>query len=124
MNKVAAANTFDETARVRFVRRLVASGLGQMLATGLQSHVARGWCRLVCLRSCEDRPCHWVPVPSERGQRPFVCLLGIFVVSVVGTRVSSLTRFGDKGLVALFGLPRTIPRNGSSDGGHENYRDR
>ena len=33
---------------------------------------------------------------------------GIFVVSVEGARVSSLTRFGDKSLFATFGLPRTI----------------
>jgi len=33
---------------------------------------------------------------------------GIFVVSVAGARVSSLTRFGDKSLFATFGLPRTI----------------
>jgi RNA polymerase sigma-70 factor (TIGR02960 family) len=33
---------------------------------------------------------------------------GIFVVSVVGEQVSSLTRFGDKSLFATFGLPRTI----------------
>jgi RNA polymerase sigma-70 factor (TIGR02960 family) len=33
---------------------------------------------------------------------------GIFVVSVTGARVSSLTRFGDKSLFATFGLPRTI----------------
>jgi RNA polymerase sigma-70 factor (TIGR02960 family) len=33
---------------------------------------------------------------------------GIFVVSVAGARVSSLTRFGDKSLFATFGLPRTL----------------
>ena len=33
---------------------------------------------------------------------------GLFVVSVTGERVSSLTRFGDKSLFATFGLPRTI----------------
>ena len=33
---------------------------------------------------------------------------GIFVVSVTGERVSSITRFGDKSLLATFGLPRTI----------------
>jgi RNA polymerase sigma-70 factor (ECF subfamily) len=33
---------------------------------------------------------------------------GIFVVSVAGARVSSITRFGDKSLFATFGLPRTI----------------
>lgn len=33
---------------------------------------------------------------------------GIFVVSVTDGRVSLLTRFGDKSLLAVFGLPRTI----------------
>jgi RNA polymerase sigma-70 factor (TIGR02960 family) len=33
---------------------------------------------------------------------------GIFVVSVAGARVSSITRFGDKSLFASFGLPRTL----------------
>jgi RNA polymerase sigma-70 factor (ECF subfamily) len=33
----------------------------------------------------------------------------ILVVSVAGTRVSSLARFGDMSLFASFGLPRTIP---------------
>ena len=35
---------------------------------------------------------------------------GLFVVSVLGERVSSLTRFGDKSLFATFGLPRTLTR--------------
>ena len=33
---------------------------------------------------------------------------GIFVVSVAGERLSSIIRFGDKSLLAIFGLPRTI----------------
>ena len=33
---------------------------------------------------------------------------GIMVLSVAGTRVSSLAKFGDKSLFATFGLPRTI----------------
>jgi RNA polymerase sigma-70 factor (ECF subfamily) len=33
---------------------------------------------------------------------------GLMVVSVAGTRVSSLAKFGDKSLFASFGLPRTI----------------
>jgi len=33
---------------------------------------------------------------------------GIIVVTVEGERLSSLTRFGDKSLIATFGLPRTI----------------
>jgi RNA polymerase sigma-70 factor (TIGR02960 family) len=35
---------------------------------------------------------------------------GIIVLSIVGDRVSSMTRFGDKSLFACFGLPRTVPR--------------
>jgi RNA polymerase sigma-70 factor (TIGR02960 family) len=35
---------------------------------------------------------------------------GIFVVSVEGEQLSSLTRFGDKSLFATFGLPRTLRR--------------
>jgi RNA polymerase sigma-70 factor (ECF subfamily) len=35
---------------------------------------------------------------------------GFMVVSVTGTCVSSLVRFGDKSLFATFGLPRTITR--------------
>lgn len=34
---------------------------------------------------------------------------GLMVVSVAGSRVSSLTRFGDKSLLAAFGLPRSFP---------------
>src|SRR5947209_20372383 len=33
---------------------------------------------------------------------------GIMVLSVAGARVTSLARFGDKSLIATFGLPRTI----------------
>jgi RNA polymerase sigma-70 factor (TIGR02960 family) len=33
---------------------------------------------------------------------------GMFVMSVAETRVSSITRFGDKSLLASFGLPRTL----------------
>ena len=35
---------------------------------------------------------------------------GIIVLTLSGTQVSRLTRFGDKGLLACFGLPRTVPR--------------
>jgi RNA polymerase sigma-70 factor (ECF subfamily) len=34
---------------------------------------------------------------------------GIFVLTISGDQISSMTRFGDKSLFACFGLPRTIP---------------
>jgi RNA polymerase sigma-70 factor (TIGR02960 family) len=34
---------------------------------------------------------------------------GLLVVSVTGGRISAITRFGDCGLLARFGLPRTLP---------------
>jgi RNA polymerase sigma-70 factor (ECF subfamily) len=40
---------------------------------------------------------------------------GLFVVSVSGDRVFSLTRFGDKSLFATFGLPRTITHAAPDD---------
>jgi len=33
------------------------------------------------------------------------------VLTLRGNRVSMLTRFGDLGLLARFGLPRTLPRD-------------
>ena len=35
----------------------------------------------------------------------------IMVLTLAGTQVSALTRFGDHGLLARFGLPRTLPRD-------------
>jgi RNA polymerase sigma-70 factor (TIGR02960 family) len=40
---------------------------------------------------------------------------GFMVLSVGGEKISSLTRFGDKGLFANFGLPRTIPGGAEDD---------
>ncbi len=34
---------------------------------------------------------------------------GIFVLTISEDQISSMTRFGDKGIFACFGLPRTIP---------------
>jgi RNA polymerase sigma-70 factor (TIGR02960 family) len=34
---------------------------------------------------------------------------GLFVLTLEGDKVSAITRFGDNGLLPLFGLPRTIP---------------
>jgi RNA polymerase sigma-70 factor (ECF subfamily) len=34
---------------------------------------------------------------------------GIIVLTLSGDQISKLTRFGDKGLLACFGLPRTVP---------------
>lgn len=35
---------------------------------------------------------------------------GLVVLDIAGDQVSAITRFGDKGLLARFGLPRTLPR--------------
>jgi RNA polymerase sigma-70 factor (ECF subfamily) len=43
---------------------------------------------------------------------PNACLhrvSGIVVLTLFGKQISQLTRFGDKGLLASFGLPRTLP---------------
>ena len=38
---------------------------------------------------------------------------GLLVVSVTGDQISAITRFGGCGLLAQFGLPRTLPNTGS-----------
>jgi RNA polymerase sigma-70 factor (ECF subfamily) len=35
---------------------------------------------------------------------------GVFVLSLEGDRISTITRFGDTGVLPHFGLPRTLPR--------------
>jgi RNA polymerase sigma-70 factor (ECF subfamily) len=45
------------------------------------------------------------PDPETGIGRPY----SLFVLALEGDRISAITRFGDTGVMALFGLPRTIP---------------
>jgi RNA polymerase sigma-70 factor (ECF subfamily) len=62
----------------------------------------------VVLTRANNQPAfaYYVPDPCA----PIWRVVGIMVLSVRGGRVSALTRFGDVGLIARFGLPRTMPR--------------
>jgi RNA polymerase sigma-70 factor (TIGR02960 family) len=42
---------------------------------------------------------------------PILHARGLVVLEIAGDRVAAITRFGDKGLLARFGLPRTLPRD-------------
>jgi hypothetical protein len=50
---------------------------------------------------------YYVPDPCARIWRA----VAILVLGLRGDRVCALTRFGDHGLLARFGLPRTLPRD-------------
>ncbi len=50
---------------------------------------------------------YYVPDPCA----PIWRAVGIMVLTLRGDQVCALTRFGDHGLLARFGLPRTLPRN-------------
>jgi RNA polymerase sigma-70 factor (TIGR02960 family) len=43
------------------------------------------------------------------GTEPFARAYGVMVLTLAGDRISAITWFGDRGLVAGFGLPATIP---------------
>ena len=47
---------------------------------------------------------------STEEMTPIWRFVGIMVLTLRGSQVSALTRFGDVGLLARFGLPRTMPR--------------
>jgi RNA polymerase sigma-70 factor (ECF subfamily) len=34
---------------------------------------------------------------------------GVLVLTLEGDRIAAITRFGDTGVLRLFGLPRTVP---------------
>ena len=41
---------------------------------------------------------------------PILRVRGLLVLGIEGDQVATITRFGDTGLLARFGLPRTLPR--------------
>jgi RNA polymerase sigma-70 factor (TIGR02960 family) len=45
----------------------------------------------------------------EDAHAPIGRCAGLLVLTLDGDRISAITRFGDTGVMALFGLPRTIP---------------
>jgi RNA polymerase sigma-70 factor (ECF subfamily) len=51
---------------------------------------------------------YYLPDPSS----PVFRANGLVVIDLAGDRVCHITRFGDKGLLARFGLPRILPRDG------------
>ena len=50
---------------------------------------------------------YYVPDPCA----PIWRTVGIMVLALEGDRICGITRFGDHGLLARFGMPRTLPRN-------------
>ena len=62
----------------------------------------------VVLTRANDQPAfvYYVPDPCA----PIWRVGSIMVLTLRGGRVSAVTRFGDVGLLARFGLPRTMPR--------------
>ena len=50
---------------------------------------------------------YYVPDPHA----PIWRAVGIMVLTLEGDRIGAITRFGDHGLLARFGIPRTLPRN-------------
>ena len=60
------------------------------------------------LTRANDQPAfvYYVPDPCA----PIWRVGSIMVLTLRGGRVSAVTRFGDVGLLARFGLPRTMPR--------------
>jgi len=63
----------------------------------------------VILTRANNQPAfvYYVPDPCT----PIWRVVGIMVLTLRGGRVAALTRFGDVGLLARFGLPRTMPRD-------------
>lgn len=53
---------------------------------------------------------YYLPDPNS----PIWRVNGLVVVGLAGNPVSRLTRFGDKSLLARFGLPRTLPRDATN----------
>ncbi|MBO0773158.1 MAG: nuclear transport factor 2 family protein, partial [Actinobacteria bacterium] len=49
---------------------------------------------------------YYLPDPHA----PLLRAGGLVVLDIAGDQVATITRFGDKGLLARFGLPRTLPR--------------
>ena len=49
---------------------------------------------------------YYLPDPNS----PILHAGGLVVLDIAAGQVSAITRFGDKGLLARFGLPRTLPR--------------
>jgi RNA polymerase sigma-70 factor (ECF subfamily) len=50
---------------------------------------------------------YYLPDPTA----PIFRVNGLLVLTLRDDRVSALTRFGDRGILARFGLPRTLPRD-------------
>ena len=81
----------------------------QAIAAGLRERGFRGReFKLVPTRA-NNQPAfgYYLPDPTA----PIFRAGGLLVLTLRGTRVCVLTRFGDKALLARFGLPRTLPRN-------------
>jgi len=56
-----------------------------------------------------NQPAFVYYVPDPRA--PIWRAVGIMVLALEGDRIGGITRFGDRGLLARFGIPRTLPRN-------------
>lgn len=50
---------------------------------------------------------YYLPDPND----PILRARGLVVLDIADDRVATITRFGDRGLLARFGLPRTLPRD-------------
>jgi RNA polymerase sigma-70 factor (TIGR02960 family) len=82
---------------------------GPLAITGyLREHLGGQDLKLVPARA-NNQPALAVYLPDPRA--PLWRASSFVVLTLRGSQVSKLTRFGDLGLLARFGLPRTLPRD-------------
>jgi RNA polymerase sigma-70 factor (TIGR02960 family) len=82
-----------------------ADGIGRFLRDRVAGRAGRG-VRLVPTRA-NGQPAfgHYMEDPHA----PIGRSAGVLVLTLEGDRIAAITRFGDTGVLGLFGLPRTIP---------------
>ena len=105
LNRVVAVLTED--ARLAMPPEPVEFRGSRAIAAALREFVFRhGNLKLVSTRA-NNQPAfgYYLPDPTT----PIFRVNGLLVLTLRNDRVSVLTRFGDKALLARFGLPRTLP---------------
>jgi RNA polymerase sigma-70 factor (TIGR02960 family) len=82
---------------------------GPLAITGyLWGHLGGQELKLVATRA-NDQPALALYLPDPCA--PIWRVSSLVVLTLHGDRISAITRFGDRGLFARFGLPRTLPRD-------------
>jgi len=84
---------------------------GQAAIAGFLRHRKAAGVRLFHLRMvptrASGRPAFGCYVPDSRSA--IAHSYGLMVLALAQDRISTITWFGDRGLLPLFGLPRTLP---------------